>query len=339
VSDAAGLAQAQVSRVLLVYPDGVVETRADIQPDELPPGVITWISLRCSTEDAAGVLARWGFHRLAVEDVHHAQTRAKVERYPTHDFALIPALDPTTDDPFDTAGIYVFVRPALVVTNAAADVSAVHAAEEDVLRHPLRGGHHEDRIVHALVDAVCEEYRRAVEPLDDRLTDLVQRDIVGDATSEDIGEVVTQRTMLFRLRRVLLPLRETVQRLSDGATPETHLYFRDVLDHLNYMLDEAQLLVEGLNGRITLLEAKLREQSAQASTAAARANDRLNQVMKYMAVMSTLLLPMTIVSGAFGMNFREIPLSELQGGFWIATGLMVLPACGMLVVFRMRKWI
>jgi magnesium transporter len=327
------------SRVLLVYPDGVVETRASIEPSELPPGVVTWISLRGSADDAADVLARWGFHRLAVEDVHHAQTRAKFERYPTHDFALIPTLDPVTDAPFDTTGIFVFVRPALVVTNASESASAVDHAEAEVLRHPLRGGHHEDRIVHALVDAVCEEYRTAVEPLDDRLTEFVERAIEGDATSEDIGEAVTERTTLFRLRRVLLPLRETVQRLADGSQTETHLYFRDVLDHLNYMLDEAQLLVEGLNGRVTLLEAKLREQAAQASNAAARANDRLNHVMKYMAVMSTLLLPMTIVSGAFGMNFRDIPLSDMTGGFWVATGLMVLPACGMLVIFRMRKWI
>jgi magnesium transporter len=327
------------SRVLLLYPDGIVETRATIAPSELPPGVVTWISLRGSPHDAADVLARWGFHRLAVEDVHHAQTRAKFERYPTHDFALIPALDPTTEDPFDTTGIYVFVRPALVVTNAADSASAVDAAEDEVLRHPLRGGHHEDRIVHALVDAVCEQYRDAVDPLDDRLNAFVARRFEGETTSEAIGAAVTERNTVFRLRRVLLPLRETVQRLADGAETETHLYFRDVLDHLNYMLDEAHLLVDVLNGHITLLEARLREQSAQASNAAARANDRLNQVMKYMAVMSTLLLPMTIVSGAFGMNFRDIPLSDMTGGFWVATGLMVLPACGMLVVFRMRRWI
>ncbi len=145
-------------RVLLVYPDGVVETRASIEPATLPSGVITWISLRTSADAAADVLASWGFHRLAVEDVRHAHTRAKFERYPSHDFALIPALDTATPDPLDTAGIYVFVRDGLVVTNAVPNLEAVAVAEQRLIDQPLRGGHAAERVVHALVDAVSDGF-------------------------------------------------------------------------------------------------------------------------------------------------------------------------------------
>lgn len=334
-------------RALIVYPDGIVETRASITPAELPPGVVTWLALVCSPEDVGDTLAAWGFHRLAVEDIRHASKRSKFERYPTHDFALVPALNATTDDPLDTVGVYMFTRPGLVVTVASHGANAIETAFRRVLDHPLRGGHSADRIAHAIIDAVSDGYEELLHDLERALEgSLAAPPETGDAnpmpSARRIESLVDQRGSFFTLRRTLLPFREMVQRFADEEAShanEATLYFRDVLDHVNYMLDEAALLVEDINGHITAIEARLREENTRANARAAQVNDRLNQVMKYMAAMSTLLLPMTIVSGAFGMNFTVIPLSDHPHGFWIANGLMVAAAGTLLTVFRYKKWI
>ena len=67
-------------------------------------------------------------------------------------------------------------------------------------------------------------------------------------------------------------------------------------------------------------------------------NERLNQVMKYMAIVSTLMLPMTVISGTFGMNFDVIPISHHGYGFWMAVGLMLASAAALLAIFRARRW-
>ncbi len=314
----------------------------------VPPtdGTVTWVAVQGEPTEAERVLAAWGFHPLAVEDVQHAHTRAKFERYPGHGFALVPALNMATPEALDTLGIYVFVRPGIIVTSSRPGVAALDRARREVLAHPLRGGHTAERILHAVIDAVADEYGELLYTLEERLDTLVEAAPVeseglrGRARSRSLAtrirEIDELRSQILQLQRILLPFKEMTKRLADGDGPgapsETSLYFRDVLDHVVHMVEECGLLVAISGGRITTLEAELREESA-------RANDRLNQVMKYMAAMSTLLLPMTIVSGAFGMNFRDIPFAEHPHGFWMATGTMLAAAITLLAVFRAKRWL
>lgn len=312
--------------------------------DPPPDGSVTWVSVQGDPAEAKHVLETWGFHPLAVEDVQHAHTRAKFERYPGHGFALVPALNAATPAALDTLGIYVFARSGIIVTSSRPGVAALDRARREVLAHPLRGGHAAERIVHAVIDAVADEYGDLLYGLEDELDSLVEPPVESDrrgrvhtrSLAARIREIDERRSKILQLQRILLPFKEMTKRLADaegnGSPTEAALYFRDVLDHVAHMVEECGLLVAISAGRITTLEAELREESA-------RANDRLNQVMKYMAAMSTLLLPMTIVSGAFGMNFDDIPFAAHPHGFWMATGTMLVAAIGLLAVFRAKRWL
>ena len=345
--------------VIRIRPDGSLED-APLDPPEPPThpgapgtaravvpstdGSVTWVSVQGEPAQAEHELEAWGFHPLAVEDVRHAHTRAKFERYPGHGFALVPALNAATPEALDTLGIYVFVRPGIIVTSSRPGVAALDRARREVLAHPLRGGHAAERIVHAVIDGVADEYGELLYGLEEELDALVDPSTESDrrgrghtrSLAARIRAIDERRSKILQLQRILLPFKEMTKRLADGEAnggpSEAALYFRDVLDHVVHMVEECGLLVAISAGRITTLEAELREETA-------RANDRLNQVMKYMAAMSTLLLPMTIVSGAFGMNFDDIPFAEHPHGFWMATGTMLVAAIGLLVVFRAKRWL
>jgi magnesium transporter len=327
--------------VLHVRADGTLQEALSLGRGDEPAHAVTWVSLEGEPGNARDVLEAWGFHSLAVEDVLRAHTRSKFERYPGHGFARVPALDRSTPDPLDTVGIYVFLRPGTVVTIAPAGAQAIAAAREAVRAHPLRGGHCTERILYAILDEVAEEYEEVVSTFEPRLEVLLAPDPTAHSHARSHGLAARVRllddlrTDGLQLRRILAPFREMVARVSEpagGASAESLVFFRDVLDHVQYMVEECDLVGQIVSGRITTLEAELRDEVT-------RANDRLNQVMKYMAVMSTLLLPMTIVSGAFGMNFRDIPWAEHPHGFWMATGTMLLAAMTLLAVFRVRRWI
>jgi magnesium transporter len=135
---------------------------------------------------------------------------------------------------------------------------------------------------------------------------------------------------LAQMRRVLIPQRDAIGRLARREFPmisdEMAFRFRDVYDHVVRLAEEVILFQDRMTG---VLEVNL-----------ASVSNRLNQIMKVLTVMSTIFLPLTVLTGMWGMN---VPIPHLPGGadaqFWWISGIMFTISFVMLVVFRFNKWI
>jgi magnesium transporter len=131
-------------------------------------------------------------------------------------------------------------------------------------------------------------------------------------------------------RRVVIPQRDVVGRLARREFPmindEMAYRFRDVYDHLVRLVDEASLFQDRING---ILDAHL-----------STVSNRLNQVMKVLTMMSTIVLPLTVLTGMWGMN---VPLPHFPGAegaqFWWVMGIMLAIAGIMLAFFHRKGWI
>ncbi|MFZ5478920.1 MAG: magnesium/cobalt transporter CorA [Myxococcota bacterium] len=296
---------------------------------QLPEEGAVWVDIESPTAEDIELLAkRFQFHPLAVEDCIHPQKRSKFERYPTHSFVVIQALDRSTpDDPLDTVGIEVFIRPKLVVTVRSQPLTAIDAVTKALSDYPERVGTTAERLLHALLDAVIDETTAMLFLFEEQVDELERRR-PDPKRKGPVEELIRLRRDLLTLRRITLPQREVIRRFVDAdntdISAEGRMYFRDVLDHVEFISDETQLLLDVCNGSIQLH--------------VNAANDRLNQVMKYLAVVSTLLLPMTIISGAFGMNVVDIPFAEHPHAFWVVVGVMLACVFGLLAIFRARRW-
>ncbi|MFN7143104.1 MAG: magnesium/cobalt transporter CorA [Myxococcota bacterium] len=317
-------------RTHILHDDGRVEGNAPIAHAFAPPAAATvWVDMLCPTEEEIALLAQpFGFHPLAVEDVRHAQKRSKYERYPNHAFVVTQALDRTTDeDLLDTVPISIFLRSRLVVSVRPKEVAAVESVFAVLASFPERIGPQADHILHAILDAVIDEYTNMLYTFEARVEALQE-----PATQPDqiglVEDLVWVRRDLLMLRRLTLPQIELVRRFVDADPDDlgggARIYFRDVLDHLTIILEHTALLLDVSNGALQV------HQNA--------VNERLNQVMKYLAIVSTLALPWTVVSGIFGMNFDVIPISHQVYGFWVAVGLMFGSALLLLAIFRARRW-
>ena len=130
--------------------------------------------------------------------------------------------------------------------------------------------------------------------------------------------------------RVLIPQRDAIGRLARREFPiisdEMAFRFRDVYDHVVRLTEEVILFQDRMT---SVLEVNL-----------ASVSNRLNQVMKVLTVMSTIFLPLTVLTSMWGMN---IELPHMPGGadaqFWWISGIMFVVSLGMLIVFRLNKWI
>ena len=132
------------------------------------------------------------------------------------------------------------------------------------------------------------------------------------------------------LRRIAIPQRDVIGRLArrefTDISSEMAYRFRDVYDHIVRLNDEAMMLQDRITG---VLEAHL-----------SNVSNRLNEVMKVLTVVSTIFMPLTLLSGIWGMN---IGLPHFPGGpevqFGWVIGIMVVLSGGMLTVLRVKRWI
>lgn len=292
------------------------------------PGASLWVDVEApDTADLDVLLNTFHFHSLAVEDCHNPQRRSKYERYASHTFLVINALDRTTShDPLDLVAICVFVRPRLVVTVRPHAVAAVDGVRTRLESDPERRFGTTERLLHAIIDAVVDEFLPLLDAYEEELGELQRR--IGEPGTAVLDRLVTIRRELLVVRRIVLPHIEVIRRLVDPETtdvsPEIRLYFRDVLDHAMIVSDTDALLLDVANGALQLH--------------ANAVNERLNEVMKFLTITSVLMLPWSVISGIFGMNFDIIPIAHQRFGFWLALSGMFTSAAALGWYFRRKGW-
>jgi magnesium transporter len=183
-------------------------------------------------------------------------------------------------------------------------------------------------LLHRIVDAMVDHYRPAIEELEDRIAGLEELAYTGEPHM--VRRILKLKRDLSHLRRVLIPQRDAIGRLARrefGEISDEMAYrFRDVYDHVARYAEETILFQDRVTG---ILEVNL-----------STVSNRLNQVMKVLTVMSTIFLPLTVLTGMWGMN---VELPQLPGGpqaqFWWVAGIMIVVILAMLGMFRRKGWL
>ena len=182
-----------------------------------------------------------------------------------------------------------------------------------------------------MIDRLVDDFFPVLEQLDERL-DLIEEHMFASPKPEHLEDIFKMKRRLVRLRRVVVPQRDLVGRMVGGGvelpgmTSEAERYFRDVYDHL-------VRLGEAMDGNRELMNAAI---DAYLSTA----SNRLNVTTKQLAVIATIFLPLTFVTGFFGQNFGWMVdhVDSWQMFVGLGLGLEVLTLIALLVLFRLRGW-
>jgi magnesium transporter len=312
---------------------GRVETGAEIDPRWIDPasGVRFWADLSSPTPDEAKLLASlFHFHELSIEDALSEIHHPKVEAYDQYLYLILHGIQFRKGKHiFDTRDVDFFLGPNYLVT--------VHDGESRSIRHVreicTRNGHAlaegPAALLHRIVDEMVDNYRPEVEALSNRIGEL-ERDVFDKPRPQLVRALLAVKRDIGSLRRVTLPERDVIGRIARREfrlIPDEIVYrFRDVHDHLIRMSDEALLFHDRVSG---LLDAHLSNVSNQ-----------LNSVMKVLTVITTIFMPLTFITGLFGMN---VDLPDLGFGahatFWVLLLFMAGVVILMLWWFRHEKWL
>jgi len=267
-------------------------------------------------------------HPLAVEDAQQRHERPKIDQYDDHYFIVFYALQETSPGVVREIEISIFMLQNAIVTVHEGEFIARAAVEKRFREGKV---HTTGLLLHALLDTIVDQYFPIIDALGDRV-ELLETMVVGGETHDydtSIRELFELKRDLLRIRHLIAPERDVLAVLVRGDIRELReigrrVYFQDVYDHITRVIDEIDTFRELTSN---VIDAHL-----------ASVSNRLNEVVKVLTSVATVLLVLTVVTGFFGQNWKFIPYDS-EPLFFASLIFMVVVAVGTAYYFRHKGWL
>jgi magnesium transporter len=305
------------------------------RPAELTAAGLTWIHLDNPSLEAAQELAdRFGWHPLDVEDVMSKRQRPKVDDYADEGYLFgvlhFPVYDRSIQR-LNAAELDVFVGPDYLITLPAVELLPVtrlfeRCSHDERFREELfsKGS---GRLLYEVLDDLFDYCFPILDKIGHKL-DSLEDDVFEGRSEEVVRDISNVKQEIISYRKIIKPERSTLRVLERHVErflpEELELYFDDVVDAAERIwdiLDNYKEVVEALE-----------------DTNESVISHRQNDVLRILTVFSVVLLPLTLITGFFGMNVH-FPGYETTWAFWVIFVGMVVSLTGMLVFFRYKRWL
>ncbi len=293
----------------------------------LAAGTRIWVNILAPTEaDTRWLSEVFAFHELALVDVLNNAVRPKQESYDDVLFTVLNAVNLNEgEEQLDTINLNIFLTEQFIVSTHGKPLKTTRGALEAMKRKrdPLSRG--TDYVYYLLLDGVVNRYLDVIDEVDESLVAL-ERDVF-ESSHRDIQErIFREKRRLAYLKRSITPKRDAVRDLVNSEftqiSPEVRVLLRDVLDHILRVNDAIESYRELTTG---LMDSHM-----------GNISNRMNEVMKLMSIIATVMLPLSFLTGVFGMNFDAIPGIHAENGFWILVGTMTVLVLLLVWFFRRR---
>lgn len=310
---------------------------------------VLWIDLSAPTADEERLVFEHvvPIHPLSLEDVTRLRREPespphfpKVEEFADHLFVIA---NPLTDAflrsirAADKDGVHPTRSVTQLSTVLTRKVLVTHHYETLSCIDNLKGflGRHEnmaqrgpDFLFHLVLDALVDQYAPALDHFDDAL-DEIEPLVFQQPTQPLYLRLLHMKRQIIVLRKTIIYEREVLARLSRGefdlVDDKEMIYYRNVYDHLIRFTE----LIESSRDLVTDLM----------QTHLAATSNKLNSIMKLLTMISTVILPMTLIAGIYGMNFKHMPEIDQHWGYPFALLLMGATGLGGYLFFRWTKWL
>lgn len=289
-----------------------------------------WVDLCRPTDQESFILTHdFKFHPLAIEDVISEKARTKLDIYDRYIFLVFQIVDFIgREEGLKIGEIDLFLSQNSLVT-VHYDEHRIfdylyHRAERDE-RLMARGA---DFLFHGVIDSIVDNYNATLDILEYEV-DEVEDDVLGEPDEDTIKSIFTLRRDIVHLKRIVLPQREVLARLSREEFPQigktAAVYLSDIHDHLIRIADVTDFHREILNSSLEVYYSSV--------------STKTNEIIKVLTIFTVLFIPPTFLVGLWGMNFSFMPELDWKYGYVVALATMLVVVIGLITFFRKRKWL
>ncbi len=302
-------------------------------PDALAEdGEVVWADLEDPTEEELLSLGRAiGADEAALEDCLHGEQRPRIDEYEDHIFVVLyGAIGPEPEVRFEPRKLAIFCGKRFLITVHHEPLRSIGAIRERCVRHPanvLAGGI--DAFLHHIIDTLIDNFVAMADTYETRLEELEEQSLSRDVDGSILEDVLDLRRDLLELRGVAASQRELLTPLAEGGFDYISEGFTRRFSHVRDHLIKVVEMIDSQRERL----AGVRDNYHSALTV------RTNEVMKTLTVFAAVLLPLSVVTGIYGMNLPVWPPAEEPLSFWIILAGLIAMGGGLLLYFKRRGWL
>jgi magnesium transporter len=294
--------------------------------------VVTWIDVDGIHQ--IDILEQFGeclnVHPLVLEDVLNTEQRPKLDDYGEYLFVVLKMFR------YDDQSGEMEAEQISLVLGANFVVSLQEKPGDifDPIRERIRDGKgrirkmEADYLAYALIDTIVDHYFVVLEQIGEKI-EFLEEELITNPTPETLQTIHNLKRDLIFLRKSVWPLREVIGSLERGESSligeSINVYLRDVYDHTIQVIDTMETFRDMISSMLDIYLSSI--------------SNRMNEVMKVLTIIATIFIPLTLIAGIYGMNFKYMPELEWPWGYPTAWVIMLGIAAVMLVYFRRKKWL
>ncbi len=267
-------------------------------------------------------------HPLVIEDILNTTQRSKIEDFGDYLFIVVKNVDYKGDE-ITSNQISIILGSNHVIS---------FQEKHELIFEPIFDRIRKDRgiirrmkndfLAYAILDAILDNYFGVIEKISDKI-EILEDELVTNPTQDTLHEIYQVKQDLIVLRKSIWPFREIVSRLERGRY--THIdeklliYIRDIYDHSIQIMETVETYRDMISGMLDIYLSSV--------------SNRMNEVMKVLTIIATIFIPLTLIAGIYGMNFRFMPELDMPLAYPLVWLTMIIIGIVMLVFFKRKRWI
>ncbi|HEY9746338.1 MAG TPA: magnesium/cobalt transporter CorA [Oculatellaceae cyanobacterium] len=313
------------------FAEQTLQAVTDLHPLK-PTPMVTWINVDgvANPQILKAFGETFSLHPLLLEDILNTDQRPKCEFTETNIYAILKMFE------FDTVKQQILTEQVSLVVGENYLITFLEEVgdEFDAIRERLHINHSKfrtsgpDYLAYSLIDTVVDRYFIVLETMGEAL-DILEAQIESGYDPKLLKRIHRIKREMIFLRKYIWPVREVVTTLQHADTPllpdVIRPYLRDVYEHTIQVMDTLDTYRDLLAGIQDLY--------------LSIASNRLNEIMKILTIISTIFIPLTFITGVYGMNFLYMPELSWRWGYFTVWLVMLLIAGGMILFVRRKQWL
>jgi len=276
-----------------------------------------------------GAIAKIGslfeLHSLVVEDILSVNHRPKTEEFDNYIFIVIKYAE-YSKSVLTLSHISLILKGNILISFADKTPNKFENIKKRIEKKDARIRKESSQyLLSTIIDYIIDDYFIVLENISDEIEDL-EDEILNNPTKESIEHVHKIKRTLMELKKNIWPTRELINVLihSDEIDQKYYIYFKDVYEHIIHVVDITEGYRDTISGFLDIYLSTL--------------SNRMNEIMKTLSIIATIFIPLSFLTGYFGMNFKYETLYESQSAFTWSNILMFAVPIGLLTYFKIRKW-
>lgn len=293
---------------------------------------VTWINIDGihNLDLIQKVGEHFDLHSLILEDIVNTSQRPKIEDFGDYIFIVLKML-------YQNEGNSRIKEEQVSIILGSNFVISFQEQEGDIfnsIRERIRTGKgrirkmKSDYLAYTLIDSIVDGYFVILEKLGEN-TESLEDEVITRPKTKTSQKVHSLKREMLSLRKSIWPLREVISNMQRSESPLIHkttgIYLRDVYDHTIQVIDSIETFRDMLSGMLEIYLSSI--------------SNRMNEVMKVLTIIATIFIPLTFITGIYGMNFRFMPELGLRWGYPGVLFVMFCVAVWMILYFKRKKWL